>query len=389
MARQRRFLIASWAGGGNTPPAFNLGTRLVRRGHRVRIVGWPSMAQQAPNSEVEFAPYRSMRPWPEDLSLDDGWEGVKRLLRGAGTRDDIVAEAGAFGADALVVDCMMGAAFAARALLGLPAAVLTHVLYSAYASSGWGDELLEGSMDELFGATDSVLALTAPGFDSPVRLPSNTAYVGPIAHPDSGRRSDALLRADLEIINRPGDPWVLLSLSSTVQGQAEALPGILAALEPLRVRVLLTLAGVLPVAAIAAPANVTVRAYLPHDMVLPRMAAVISHAGLSTVTATLEAGLPIVCIPQGRDQHLNAARVEACGVGRVVDAEATSTGLAGAVDAVLRDEAIRAAARRLAAEIAALGHGEQATDRVERIGLAPPVGVEPTTVELEARCSIR
>jgi hypothetical protein len=83
------------------------------------------------------------------------------------------------------------------------------------------------------------------------------------------------------------------------------------------------------------------------------------------------------------------ARVEACGVGRVVDAAATSTELAGAVDAVLGDGASRAAARRLAAEIAALGHGEEATDRVERIGLAPPVGVEPTTVELEARCSIR
>jgi hypothetical protein len=178
MTRRRRFLIASWAGGGNTPPAFNLGTRLVRRGHRVRMVGWPSMARQAAEAEIEFASYRSMRPWPDGRSLDDGWEDVKRLLRGADTRDDIVAEAHAFGADALVVDCMMGAAFTARARLGLPTAVLTHVLYSAYAS-GWGDELLEGNMVELFGATDSVLAVTAPGFDDPVRLPSNTAYVGP------------------------------------------------------------------------------------------------------------------------------------------------------------------------------------------------------------------
>ena len=388
MTRRRRFLIASWAGGGNTPPAFNLGTRLVRRGHRVRMVGWPSMARRAAEAEIEFTPYRSMRPWPDDRSLDDGWEDVKRLLRGADTRDDIVAEAHAFGADALVVDCMMGAAFAARARLGLPTAVLTHVLYSEYAS-GWGDELLEGNMDELFGATDSVLALTAPGFDSPVRLPSNTAYVGPIAHPDSGRRSGARLAADLWMLERPGDPWVLLSMSSTLQGQAHALPRILAALEPMRVRVLLTLGGVVPIDAVAAPSNVTVRTHVPHDMVLAHMAAVITHSGLSTITAALEAGLPLVCIPQGRDQHLNAARVEACGVGRVVDAAATSTELAGAVDAVLRDGAFRAAARRLAAEIAVLGHGEQATDRVERIGLAPPVGVEPTTVELEARCSIR
>jgi UDP:flavonoid glycosyltransferase YjiC (YdhE family) len=388
MARQRRFLIASWAGGGNTPPAYNLGTRLVRRGHRVRIVGWPSMSREAADAEIEFAPYRSMRPWPDDLSLDDGWEEVKRLLRGASTADDIVAEARAFDADALVVDCMMGAAFAARARLELPTAVLTHVLYSAYAS-GWADELLEGNMAELFGATDLVLALTAPGFDGPVTLPRNTAYVGPIAHPDSGHRTDALMRADLATIDQPGDPWVLLSMSSTLQGQADALPGILAALEPLRVRVLLTLGGVVPIDAVVAPPNVTVRAYVPHDMVLPRMAAVITHAGLSTITAALEAGLPIVCIPQGRDQHLNAARVEACGVGRVVDPAATPAQLAGAVDAVLRDTTFRAAATSFAAEVAALGHGEEATDRVERIGLAPPVGVEPTTIELEARRSIR
>src|SRR4029077_9261432 len=115
MSGQRRFLIASWAGGGNTPPAFNLGTRLVRRGHRVRMVGWPSMEEQAAAAGIEFAPYRSMRPWPDDLRLDDAFADMRELLRGDATRDDIVAEARAFGADALIVDCTMGAAFAARA----------------------------------------------------------------------------------------------------------------------------------------------------------------------------------------------------------------------------------------------------------------------------------
>jgi MGT family glycosyltransferase len=191
------------------------------------------------------------------------------------------------------------------------------------------------------------------------------------------------------MIESRGDPWVLLSLGSTLQGQAEVLPGILAALEPLSVRVLLTLGGVLPVDAVDAPPNVTVRTYVPHDMVLSHMAAVITHGGLSTITAALESGLPMVCIPLGRDQPLNAARVEASGVGRVVEPGAPANELASAVHALLRDGGFRAAARRHAAEIAALGHGEQPADQVERLGLAPPVGVEPTTVELEARCSIR
>jgi UDP:flavonoid glycosyltransferase YjiC (YdhE family) len=366
MAERRRFLIASWAGGGNTPSAFNLGTRLVRRGHRVRIVGWPSMEDQAAAAGIEFAPYRSMRPWPHDLRLDDAFADMMELLRGDATRDDIVAEARAFDADVLVVDCAMGAALSARAELGLPTAVLVHVLYSAFAS-GWGDDMLGGAMDELFGATDLVLVLTPPGFDGPAQLPPNTAFVGPIAHPDSGRRPDMLSRPDLRMITEPGDPWVLLSMSSTLQGQAEALPGILSAVEPLNARVLLTLGEVVPIDAVTAPSNVTVRAYIPHDMVLPHMAAVITHAGMSTIMASLEAGLPIACIPQGRDQHLNAARVEACGVGLAVNPVETAAQLAPAVDALLREEAFRVAAQRMAAEIAALGHGEQATDRVERI----------------------
>ena len=32
--------------------------------------------------------------------------------------------------------------------------------------------------------------------------------------------------------------------------------------------------------------------FVPHDLVLPRMAAVISHGGLSTITAALTAGVP-------------------------------------------------------------------------------------------------
>ena len=48
-----RFLIASWDGGGNTPSAYNLGSRLVRRGHRVRMMGWHAMAAPAAAAGLE------------------------------------------------------------------------------------------------------------------------------------------------------------------------------------------------------------------------------------------------------------------------------------------------------------------------------------------------
>ena len=53
-----RFLIASWDGGGNTPSAYNLGSRLVRRGHRVRMMGWHAMAAPAAAAGLEFTTYQ-------------------------------------------------------------------------------------------------------------------------------------------------------------------------------------------------------------------------------------------------------------------------------------------------------------------------------------------
>ena len=75
------------------------------------------------------------------------------------------------------------------------------------------------------------------------------------------------------MITRSGDPWILLSLSTTLQRQTEALPTMLEAVESLPVRVLLTLGGVIPIDAVPVPTNVTVRDFVAHDMVLPHMAA--------------------------------------------------------------------------------------------------------------------
>jgi UDP:flavonoid glycosyltransferase YjiC (YdhE family) len=356
-------LIATWDGGGNTPPAFNLGSRLARRGHSVRMLGWQSMAPRAADAGIEFASYRSERPWPAGLSHDDGWlDYVEPLLFGAAARTDIVAEAAAFGPDVLVLDCMLGAGFAAARELQLPTAVLVHVLYAPFVHA-WGDEVMHASVSGLLAEADSVLALVPPGFDEPGELPANTRYVGPITRPTPGR----LGSAELELLTRPGDPWVMPSLSTTMQRPVATLPATLPPLEGIPLRVLLTLGGIVPRDAVAAPPNVTVRDYVPHDLVLPHMKLVITHGGMSSITASLAAGVPMVCIPQGREQPVNAARVAATGAGRVIASDASAAEIASAVDATLRDEPARAAAHRFAATIARLGAGESATDEVEEL----------------------
>src|SRR4249919_2949195 len=272
------------------------------------------MAPRAAAAGVGFAAYPSVPPWPPGLAFEDALE--ERLLpalAGAGTRDDILAGADRFAPDVVVVDCMMDAGLEAAHLLGLPSAVLVHLPYSAFRYE-WGDEATRAQKARLLDEAGAVLALVPPGFDTPCPLPANTTYVGPITDPNPRQPLD---RRDAGLLAGPGDPWVLLSLSTTLQGQAAALPPMLDAVARLPVRVLLTLGGALPASAIDPPANVTVRGFVPHHLLLPQMAAVISHGGLSTITTALAAGVPLLCIPQGRDQSDNGTRRGIwCGAGR-------------------------------------------------------------------------
>ena len=134
---------------------------------------------------------------------------------------------------------MMGAGLQAAHMLALPRAVLVHLPYSAFMYE-WGDEAARAEKACFLNEAGAVLALVPPGFDSPCPLLANTRYVGPITNPDPRQPLD---RRDAGLLAGPGDPWVLLSLSTTLQGQAAALPPMLDAVARLPVRVLLTLAG--------------------------------------------------------------------------------------------------------------------------------------------------
>ena len=89
-----RVLILSWDGGGNTPSAFNLGARLVRRGHRVRMMGWDSMAHaRGRRRPGVHAPTPRSPRGRADLRHEDGWDRIAAALFGAATEADVAAEA--------------------------------------------------------------------------------------------------------------------------------------------------------------------------------------------------------------------------------------------------------------------------------------------------------
>jgi UDP:flavonoid glycosyltransferase YjiC (YdhE family) len=373
MTRGGRFLIISWDGGGNVPPALNLGARLVHLGHHVRLLGWESMKSRAAIAGLEFATYSSVPPLPSGVTLQQAWkEHVVPALLGRGTQDDIRTEIGDFAPDVVVVDCMIGAGLEVADTLDLPRAVLIHVLYSTFRDK-WGNKATRRKNAAYLDNAGQVLVLAPPGFDIDYRLPANTSNVGPITDPAP---SPPLSTRMAELLAEPGKPWVLLSLGTTLQDQAAALPRILEAVAQLPIRVLLTLGGVLQPSAINSPPNVTVCDFIPHDLLMSHMAAVVSHGGLSTVTAALATGVPLVCIPQGRDQPDNAKRIVASGVGRAVDKNAPPSEIAAAIERVLTDPSIPDKTNHFANVIAALGRGDAAARKVAGL-IGPNIPGDP------------
>ena len=69
------------------------------------------------------------------------------------------------------------------------------------------------------------------------------------------------------------------------------------------------------------PGNVRIARYVPQTLLLPYCDLVVTHGGFNTVQAALSQGLPLVIVPLGADQPLNAAACAAMGVGRVVEPE--------------------------------------------------------------------
>ena len=147
------------------------------------------------------------------------------------------------------------------------------------------------------------------------------------------------------------DPLVVVGLSTSFQHQGALLQRLMDALGGMRVHALVTVGPTLAPEDFQVPANVAIRTSAPHGQVFPEAAAVVTHAGHGTVMRALANGLPLVCIPMGRDQNDVAARVVAQGVGLRLSPNARIPALRQAIQRVLDEPGFRAQARHLAQAI--------------------------------------
>ncbi|TMF89671.1 MAG: hypothetical protein E6I07_04315 [Chloroflexi bacterium] len=222
-------------------------------------------------------------------------------------------------------------------------------LLSRYAS------LLE-SANLVLHATDQVFDFS---FD---RLPPHHHYVGPLGIWEPPGEPPPYL-------NEPGDPWVLVSISSQLQDDLPLAEAALAALADRPVRVLLTVGPDHDPSEVSErPGNARIERTVPHSAVLERAELLISHAGHGSVMKALWHGRPMVLIPWGRDQPGVAARAQALGVADVVPrTEATRETLAAAVDRVSVNAEMRNTAATHSARLRATDPPARAAARIESL----------------------
>lgn len=405
MGEPIKFLFTMWDGGGTVPPELGVAKRLVARGHSVRVLADPVIEDEARAAGCAFspwttAPHRTTRDRSGDIIRDYEMGNplkmmatyMRSFLAEPAPRwaADTLAELEARPVDVFVTDQMIPATNIAAEKLGLPRAAISPQIWMLptpglpplgtglrpargpfgrmrEAGIRWVMTRLFNKALPTFNATrashglppvrstfeqmlrvDATYVLTSPAFDFTTKfMPKNVFYAGPVLDDPSWSEPWRSPWA-------PGDarPLVLVGLSSQYQKQAETLQRIVDALAMLPVRALVTLGTALSPDEVRGTDDVIVVRSAPHAEVLREASLLVTHCGHGTAMKGLVAGVPLLCVPMGRDQNDNAVRIVTRGAGLCVKPTSSVDAIRASVERLLREPAYRDAARRLGAAIA-------------------------------------
>jgi MGT family glycosyltransferase len=111
-----------------------------------------------------------------------------------------------------------------------------------------------------------------------------------------------------------------------------------------------------------------VRSWVPQRAILEQADAFVTHAGMGGCGEGLLAGVPMIAVPQGAEQFMNADRLVELGVARRVDtADATAETLRAALNDLVTDPERVDRSRRLQAAARAEGGTQRAADLIENM----------------------
>jgi MGT family glycosyltransferase len=414
-----KILVAGWDSGGGVEAVQTVVGRAVARGHQVRVLGTEGLRSRFESAGATFLRYRyapdnDMSKPETDLIKDwqtrnpvSQWQRVRdRQLCGPAREfcRDVSEELQREAADVVVVDTMIPAAMFGAEASGVRSVIVMHGPYMIPRpdipplGTGWmpGKGPLGRLRDRsaaavtlavfrswmpalnrvraevglppvrglpgLMARADRVLVCSSPSYDfGSGSVPANVRYVGPQLDDDPGEGSGEWRAGE------PGQPLVLVGLSSTVMLQEGLLQRAADALGQAQVRGLVTTGPAVDPAVISAPPDVTVTRWVRHADVLPHCSAVITHGGHGTVMKALIAGVPLIVVPLGRDQPDNAGRVVYAGAGIRLRKNASVDALRAAISRVIDDPRYRAAARHMAARLAAERDDNLVVDELEQV----------------------
>lgn len=411
---------------GNAQPQLAITRRLIERGHAVRVLAHEAARERVSATGADFVAYKHVQP-DLDLTVRErdtlrDWQAATRvgaglrLLRNAifafvvGVSRECAGQLEAWPADAVIFDWMLTGAGIAAEGGRLPAIAIVHCPYpfpvpgapmmftglapmsgpigaareamlrgTAHALLASGLPLLNRAraeqglrplrrFEQQLLAAEAVCMMSAPELDfaSQGSLPGNVHYVGPAFEPYPARWDSPWPQPS-------DDRLIVVSLSTSYMDQRPLAQRILDAIDGLPVRVLLTAGPALEAGTLRIPANTCVSAYTPHRSVFPHAALVITHAGWQTINAALADGVPLLCIPDGRDQPDNAARVVAIGAGLRAKQSIAPARLRSLIMQALQDPALREAAENAAAALARSDGAEAVAARIERLAASQHV----------------
>ncbi len=114
------------------------------------------------------------------------------------------------------------------------------------------------------------------------------------------------------------------------------------------------------------PSSFRVERYVPQSFVLPHVAACVSHAGYSVMSA-VQRGLPLLLVPFGSDQPANAAALVRHGLALQLDKETmTPEAVCDAVKRLLGEPTFSERARAVASELNALPSVGEVVDAISK-----------------------
>lgn len=420
-----KFLFVMIEGGGNVPAQMSVVRRLAKRGHEVHVLADSAIESEARNVGATFhpfvrAPHQNMRDRNQDRVKD--WEAKTPMGQFARVADhlffgpaedyarDLLEHVERLRPDALAVDILSIGAMAGAEKSGVPTAAMFHMPYSVPIEGvtplGMGFQPAKGPLGRLRDRFFKWMLFRT--FDAGLdRLNAARANigVGPLANVFDQfmvfPRTLVLASKEFDFVppNPPPDvrwvgaqlddpgwvepwspPWkdddddakqplVLVSLGSTYQKQEATFASLVAALATLPVRALVTTGGQLDPESLPEHPNVTVVSSAPHAAVLPHASLVVCHGGHGTVMKALAHGVPVVCVPFGRDQKDNGARLVRANAGVVVSPSASAGRFAKIIASALADSALREGAKRMQAIVEEDTKRDEAVAELEALAL--------------------